>query len=112
MTRTKVGSIQDFPEGEGTPVTVQGTSVAVFNLGDELKAIVDNCPHKNFPLHQAGTEQLGATLGAVDDEECSVQCPWHNLEFDLESGHNPVIDVDVPTFDVEVTDEGDVFIEH
>ncbi|GAB3035399.1 hypothetical protein GCM10025298_25670 [Natronobiforma cellulositropha] len=93
-------------------MSVDGTEIAVFNLGGTFRAILNNCPHKNLPLDPAGSHQLGAVLGAVDEERCTIQCPWHNLEFDLESGHNPVLDRALPTFDVTTNDADEVVLEY
>lgn len=111
MTEHTIGDISEFPEGEGRAVDVDGIEVAVFNLGDgELRAILNRCAHKQLPMHEAGSEVLGRTLGSVDPEECTIQCPWHHLQWDLETGHNPVLDATLSVFDTEITDDGDVVI--
>jgi len=110
MSEHHIGPIDDFPEGKGTEVTVNGISIAVFNVGGTLKAVHNNCPHKQLPLHLAGHSEYGVKRGAVEEENCSIQCPWHNLEFNLDTGHNPVLDQRIPTYEVDVRDGGQVYL--
>lgn len=122
MPKHSIGTIDDFPEGEGRPVEVNGLRIAVFNTEGDLYAILDWCPHKKLPLHAAGQPKFvgeeyleeyggeGATRGDVDVDELKINCPWHHLEWDLQTGHNPPTDRHIPTFDVEVIDD-EVFID-
>lgn len=121
MATHEIGTIEDFPEGKGTPVTVSGIQIAVFHVDGEIYAIGDNCPHKNLPLHPAGEsryiseevkEKYGgdATRGDVDGETPSVRCPWHYMEWNLESGCNEATGMCIPTYDVSV-DDGTVLVD-
>jgi nitrite reductase (NADH) small subunit len=110
MTAHHIGSTEDFPEGKGRKVSVKGIPIAVFNLGGEFHAIQNSCVHKNGPLHLAGSprvnqEEQDVSRGEIDQENLTVRCPWHSLEWDLTSGHCDVLDRTIPTFDVYV--EGD-----
>lgn len=98
MTETKVGSIEDFPEGQGRVVEVGGTRVAVFNVDGELHALDNACRHKGGPLGE----------GRLDGE--TVTCPWHGWRYDVTSGEN-VEDatVEVESYGVEVRD-GEVYV--
>ena len=114
MPRKDIGGVEEFPEGTGSRVEVSGIPLAVFNLEGELYAVHDNCRHKNLPLHPAGErgyrgdrlrEDLPRpTKGGIDREKRSIRCPWHNLEWDLETGYNAVLDERIPVFPVEVED--------
>lgn len=111
MTEHTIGTLDDFPEGEGRAVEIDGIEIAVFNLGDgDLRAILNRCAHKQLPMHEAGSEVLSRTLGNVDAENCSIQCPWHHLEWDLETGHNPVLDANVSVFETVVTSDDEVVV--
>ena len=93
---------------------VEGVEIGVFNVGGELHAIANFCPHQGGPLCE------GPTDGRVfvdddlewqyDDEQRCVVCPWHGWYFDVKSGVN-VDDEEyvVPTYDVEV-DAGELFL--
>lgn len=55
-------------------VRVAGQDVAVFDVGEELFAIDDSCPH-------AGASLCGGRLSQQE-----VQCPAHGLRFRLRDG--------------------------
>lgn len=116
MSRHEIGTVDEFPAERGTPVTVQGVRLAVFNLGGEFYAVGDNCPHKNLPLHLAGQPRFvgeeiaekyggGATRGDVDPDDRSIRCPWHYMEWDLETGCNEPSGKCIPTYPVTVEDD-------
>ncbi len=69
-----VGAVDDFPEGRGKRVMVQGNAVAVFRLGERFHALDDCCSHAMAPLHS----------GAVQDG--AVACPRHGARFDIATG--------------------------
>ena len=89
-----VGKIEDFEEGHGRAVPVDGRMVAVFRTGGEWFAIDDLCPH------------MGASLAEGFVEEHTVTCPWHAWRFCIKDGKwvdNPRTGVDC--FEVKI--EGD-----
>lgn len=114
--RVRIGSVEDFPEGEGVSVEVEAfpVALAVFNLGDRFRAVPDRCPHKGGPLSRTGTtpktDETGGTRGKLDPDAGTVSCPWHGLEFDLETGECPATSYRVRAFDV-VVEDGDVLVE-
>lgn len=114
--RVRLGSVEEFPRGEGVSVDVEGlpTPLAVFNLDDGFYALPDRCPHKGAPLSRTGTtpreESDGGTRGKLDTESKTVSCPWHGLRFDLESGDCPATRYRVRPFGV-VVEDGDVLLE-
>ena len=70
----KVGKVDDFREGRGSVVRLDGKKVAVFKIGGRLQAVQDACPH------------MGASLADGRLEDGRVVCHWHGWSFDLESG--------------------------
>ena len=80
----------EVPPGTRKLVTVQGRAVAIFNVGGELFALVDRCPHKGGSLCE------GKLTGLVQSPEPGVyrysrpgeilRCPWHGWEFDIRTG--------------------------
>lgn len=89
-----VGKIEDFEEGRGRAVPVDGRMVAVFRTSDGWYAIDDLCPH------------MGASLAEGWLEDDTVSCPWHAWRFCIKDGKwvdNPRTGVDC--FEVKV--EGD-----
>lgn len=101
MTRHKIGTVEELPEGESLGVKVDGLEIAVFNVNGEFYAIQNKCIHKQGPLYQS----------EINHEDQTVYCPWHYWEFELDSGEF-IIDRDksLRTFDVEANDD-DIFVE-
>lgn len=109
MTVHTVGAVGEFEQGRGHEVQVDGVEIALFNLESGWYAVSNRCPHKNAPLHLAGSEPLvfdqpASHRGDVDAAERTIACPWHALEFDLETGENDRTGKCVATFDVFVED--------
>src|SRR5437660_1379090 len=76
MAFVKVATLAELPAGSGKQVTVNGKKIALFNLGGNVVAIDDTCPHRGAPLSE----------GEVSGSE--VMCPWHGARFDLNTGGN------------------------
>ncbi len=76
-----------------------GKEVALFNVGGEIFALDNTCPHAGGPL---GEGSLEATI---------VTCPWHGWSFDVKTGecqNNP----DAPAKCVKISVKGeDVILE-
>jgi len=70
----KVGSRNDFPEGEMRRVEANGLPVVILRREGLLHAIGAVCSHAGGPLHE----------GKV--EEGVVTCPWHSSRFKFEDG--------------------------
>lgn len=66
--------LADLLPGTGMAVYAGGRDVALFNLGDEIVAIGNECPH------QSGSLGDGRLEGEI------VTCPVHGWEFDARSG--------------------------
>lgn len=60
--------------GEVTEVEANGVTLCLANIGGELRAMENLCPHREGPLGQ----------GWVEGE--SVVCPWHAWAFDTRTG--------------------------
>ena len=69
-----VGRRSEFRDGHGRVVTVDGTKVAVFRVGERFFALKDACPHMGYSLGDGKVEGLG------------VICHGHDWKFDLETG--------------------------
>ena len=112
MASHEIGEVSDFPEDRGTAINVEGRSIAVFRIDGEFFAVQNNCPHKNLPLHLAGHEAIASERmkgerpkrGNIYDG-CKIDCPWHQAEWDLKTGHSPVVKKAIATYDIEVKNE-------
>jgi 3-phenylpropionate/trans-cinnamate dioxygenase ferredoxin subunit len=54
---------------------VDGRRICLVRLHDEVFAIEDRCPHRDFPL--SGGDVVNGCL----------ECPWHGARFDVRTGH-------------------------
>lgn len=120
MTFHHIGAAERFSDDAATKVEVQSIPMSVFKIDGELYAIHNVCIHKDLPMDTIGDPQLispevpeheaGLTRGEVDTENRCVSCPWHYLEWDLETGYNPILDKSIPTFETKIED-GEAFVE-
>jgi len=86
----------DIPPGAGRAFSVGRYEVAVFNVGGELFALENSCPHQGGPLADGWLEQS------------LVTCPWHGWCFDVRTGKMTLGDfARVPRFAVR-RDGGDL----
>jgi 3-phenylpropionate/trans-cinnamate dioxygenase ferredoxin subunit len=69
-----VGAVSSLPEGSVSLVDVDGTEVAVFNVGGHYYAIQDVCTHD------------GGTLAEGEVKGFEIECPRHGARFDLRTG--------------------------
>ena len=71
-----VGRVEDVPTGRGATVELlDGTELALYNVGGEFHAIENFCPHKGAPLAD------GHLCGHI------IECDWHGWRFDITTGH-------------------------
>lgn len=88
-----------LPPGQATSVMLEGTNVALFNIGGTFHAIENKCAHRAGPLAE------GFVSGSV------VFCPWHDWQYDVTTGacvNAPGFQV--RSFSVSVVD-GDVLVD-
>lgn len=71
----RVGSRDDFPEGEMRRVAAAGMPVLIVRRMGLLHAIAAVCSHAGGPLDE----------GKLDGE--TVTCPWHHSQFRFGDGH-------------------------
>jgi nitrite reductase/ring-hydroxylating ferredoxin subunit len=94
-----VGDLAELISTHPVVVNVDGHTLALFFVDDQVYAVDNRCPHMGFPLHQ-GTVQDGI-----------LTCHWHHARFDLASGgtFDQWAD-DVPNFPIEVRD-GEIWVD-
>jgi nitrite reductase/ring-hydroxylating ferredoxin subunit len=69
-----VAPLSALPPGKSLEVTVQGQTVALFNVGGTIHALAGECTHAGGPLCEG------------EIENGTVVCPWHAAAFDLTTG--------------------------
>jgi len=95
-----VASVEGFAPDTCRLVDIDGTAVALFNLGGEFFAIQDACPHDGGELAK----------GKLDGEE--IICPRHGARFSIKTGAvlSPPAYENLTTFPVQVK-KGRVLVE-
>jgi nitrite reductase/ring-hydroxylating ferredoxin subunit len=90
MAKHVVAPLEDVPPGSRKLVSVKGRPIAIFNVGGELFALVDRCPHRGGSLCQGkltGLVQSGEPGAYVYSRPGEIlRCPWHGWEFDIRTG--------------------------
>lgn len=93
--RFAVGPLASIPAGTVRVVEPDGPpGIGVFNVGGELFALRNRCPHMDGPLcagRITGTSRAGRRPDGVphviwEREGEIVACPWHQWEFDIRTG--------------------------
>jgi nitrite reductase/ring-hydroxylating ferredoxin subunit len=69
-----VATLAQVPDGCMKRVEVDGEGVCLYNVGGEIFASLDACPHR------------GASLSEGDLDGSVVMCPFHAWEFDVRTG--------------------------
>lgn len=109
---TKVATVDDVPKGSGIGVEVDGIEIAIFNADGKFFAIANRCAHQQAPMCKAGDKKINAdhtwteSRGGLNEEACTVSCPWHLWEWDLKTGEHEASGKRIGTFDVTVSDGG------
>ncbi|MCI5072422.1 Rieske (2Fe-2S) protein [bacterium] len=98
---SKIGHKSDFHEAKPKKFRINDKNILVCLYETKFYALENDCPHQGEPLDK----------GVIKDY--CVSCPAHNWSFDLRTGDSPVIpDAFIYTFDVNVDDEGFVWVSH
>ena len=109
----RVGSVEEFPDGECRVLVVDGLEVGIFRQGERLVAYHNICPHVGGPVCQGKifnrVEELIApdmtSRGLRFGPQRHIVCPWHGYEFDLETGAHPGDpDLRLTPVDIQVRD--------
>ena len=92
----KVAKISDIPVGRSAVIEMEGRTIALFNVNGEFFALDNTCMHRGGPLGE----------GFVDQNNLTVQCPWHGWVYSLATGASPMDSMaKVEKFDVKVEGE-------
>src|SRR5262249_4440354 len=102
MAWQKVASLDALRDGEVIGVEVGATTVALYRLGDEVRATSGICTHALALLAD----------GFVESADGTIECPLHQALFDIRTGKalsGPATE-DLAVYPVKV-DGGDVLID-
>jgi 3-phenylpropionate/trans-cinnamate dioxygenase ferredoxin subunit len=100
-TAVSVGPLEDLAPGTARKVEVDGRSVALVRIGDEVYAIGDTCSHANVSLSE----------GEILEGEREIECWKHGSTFSLVTGEPLTLPATqpVPVYDVRVED-GEIIV--
>jgi len=91
----KALELDELPDGRVKSVACGTSTVCMTHHGGRYAALDDRCPHQGGPLGE----------GSI--ENGLLRCPWHGWDYDPLTGRSPGgFDDHVPTFAVEVRDDG------
>jgi nitrite reductase (NADH) small subunit len=113
----RIGRLDELPPGSHRVVRVANRELGVFNIDGRVHAIPNLCPHQRGPLCEgsvSGTIDYGPhtdwRLAWIWEGEV-VTCPWHSLEFHVPTGRCVAFeDIRLRTYDVRVSDEGEIVV--
>jgi len=94
-TSVKVGKVSEIGLGERKIVEIDGTFIAIFNVGGTFYAIEDVCSHDDGPVAE----------GELDGFE--IECPRHGARFDIRDGRVLRFPAIMPIRSFKVAAEGD-----
>ena len=113
MPAHPVARASELPPGGRKIIEVGGRSIGIFNVGGELYALRNSCPHQGAQLclGSIGGTALETAPGeyAWGREGEILRCPWHGWEFDITTGRsifNPHR-TRVRSYEVSVSHEAD-----
>jgi nitrite reductase (NADH) small subunit len=89
--RTDAGSVEEFATGRFKFIDFHGQEIGVVRLASgQFRAVRNYCPHKGAPIC-AGI--IGGTWPPCEPNMLQfnrdgeiLMCPWHGLEYDLNTG--------------------------
>lgn len=115
MTEHVVCQAGELPPGSGRIVTIGRIEVGVYNIGGELVAVRNRCPHAGAPLCRGALTGTTVSDGPHQrrwaHEGEILKCPWHGWEFKLPEGHSVAEPVyQLTTYPARVVD-GKVVVE-
>jgi 3-phenylpropionate/trans-cinnamate dioxygenase ferredoxin subunit len=97
----RAAQVSDLESGTPHAVTMgDGEPLCLVREGDQVYALVDRCPHRDFAL--SGGDLVGPHV---------LECPWHGARFDCRTGkvlQGPAIEP-VTTYAVRVI-AGEIFV--
>jgi 3-phenylpropionate/trans-cinnamate dioxygenase ferredoxin subunit len=90
--RHVVATRDELPPGTRKIVKLGLREIGLFRVGDELYALANICPHHMAPLCLGAlTSEMVAGPDRefrLEREGMVIRCPWHQFEFDIETGRN------------------------
>jgi len=94
VKRHAVAKEGEIPQGGRKIVSVGRLELGIFNVGGEIRAYRNACPHAGAPVclgRLSGTSLPSRVYEYIFGKEGFIlRCPWHGWEFDLRTGEHVV----------------------
>jgi nitrite reductase (NADH) small subunit len=89
-----VGKTSDFEDLKPLYVDIEDLRIGVYRLKGKYYAFANICPHQGGPACEgvvlgnveSSFDEQGKRSDFLSDERYNITCPWHGIEFDLETG--------------------------
>jgi nitrite reductase (NADH) small subunit len=94
VQRHVVCNKEELRPGDMRAITAGGRRITVACLEDNsYRAVADTCPHEMASLAKGKVEKMWLSDGIghhrAAEKKYVIVCPWHNFEFDLDTGLSP-----------------------
>jgi nitrite reductase/ring-hydroxylating ferredoxin subunit len=93
MERYRVAKAAEFVDLKPIFVDVPGSKIGVYRVDEKYYAYANHCPHQAGPACEGivvgdiETEiKQGHAIERISNKRWNIACPWHGMEFDLETG--------------------------
>ncbi|TBL74564.1 Rieske (2Fe-2S) protein [Paenibacillus thalictri] len=94
MNKYRVAKIDEIPVGGKKIVKVKEIEYGIYNIGGQLYAWRNVCPHAGAPVCAGvvcGTRMPSLVYEYIYGRDQEIlRCPWHGWEFDLKTGEHLV----------------------
>lgn len=82
----QVAKVGELSPGGSLLVLVDGKEAALFNVGGQIHAVTNRCPHRSGPLVKGSVETVADPADPAAKPVLAVRCPIHGWLFELSSG--------------------------
>ena len=111
MRRAVVGTPGEIKPGARKIVQIAGREIGIFHLSGEFVAVLNVCPHRGAPVCTGRLRpaiEMGEPEFKYSENEHVLKCPWHQWEFDVNTGNALYGDLMLTTYRTAV--EGDELV--
>ena len=89
-----VGRLSDLDERGLLVIEIGGTAIGVIKHRGKVYAYRNSCPHQGGPVAEGSlvgnvecrVMEGGARRESVSTRDFNIACPWHGIEYDLDTG--------------------------